>query len=685
MSDLPYTTVMAKRCATNSPKENKMAEIIEDLVREFTTTTGTGNITLNGAIPGYVPFRSCCVAGDTFECMIRAVDAYGNPSGEWEAGTYTLVAANTIARTTVRRSSNNNQLVNFGVGTKHISIYLSSYKIKQFALAPSPGLGAILAPVPTGITDNSTVVLQRGTTYVGTLNLAGRTNVTVAAIGVGPKPIITPGQAVTGWTLHGGNIYKANFTAFSPKHVSINKIPCDPAHYPNRAAPWLTANSSGSNSVLNYNLPAEANNNMVGARACVKPHLYDIDERPITMYNNAGSMTLGPDVDDGNVTSTNGSLFYLEGKLWMLDENNSWAYENGVLYVWTPDGSSPAGKTVWASPAANGVNAQGSSGCTIDSVEIVGTDRAIDASTASGGAKTLNLKVLNVDIVHCKKGLFASGSFGCMVDGGSIKYAINNGYDFWYGSGKNTVKNTTIDIVGMVGMPKCSQGAIFSGGTVNKGTTNQSIYDNNRVTNTCYHGIQITTNYNTTVSNCTVINAMQDLHDGAGIYTGGQGEVNLNQHIIDNTVSVAKGPQRMGIYLDDSANGVTVARNTITDCSANILMHNAYNNNILNNKSIANVGGGVVTHIAFAQGGTPSGHVVTGNEVISYDENSQVYNLGGGVSHTTLGSFDNNTYRVKASIKVFARVWDGSTAANLTFSQWQSYMSDDYQSVVIPL
>jgi parallel beta-helix repeat protein len=666
-----------------------MSEIIEELVREITTTTGTGNITLKGALPGYVPFGSRCVAGDSFECMIRAVDAYGNPSGEWEAGTYTLVAANTIARTTVRRSSNNNQLVNFGVGTKHIYIYLSSYRIKQFALAPSagagPGLGEVLAPIPTGITDNSTVTLQRGTTYVGTLELAGRTNVTVVAAGVGPKPIITPGRAVTGWTLHGGNIYKANFTAFSPKHVSINKIPCDPAHYPNRSAPWLKAGSSGSNSVLNYNLPAEANNNMVGARACVQPHQSDIDERPVTAYNNAGSMTLGPDVDDGNVTSTNGSLFYLEGKLWMLDESNSWAYENGVLYVWTPDGSSPAGKTVWASPAANGINTQGSSGCTIDSVEIVGTDRAIEASTASGGAKTVNLKVLNVDIVHCKRGLFAPGSFGCTVDGGSIKYAINSGYDFWYGSGKNTVKNTTIDNVGMVGMPKGSSGAIHSGGTVNKGTTNQSLYYNNRVTNTCYHGIQITTNYNTTVSNCTVIMPMQGLYDGAGIYTGGQGEVNMNQHIIDNVVWGAIGRERTGIYLDDSANGVTVARNTVTDCNIGILMHNAYNNTILNNKFIASGNNVVVTHIAFAQNGTPSGHVVTGNEVISYWADAQVYNLGGGTSHTTLGSFNNNTYRVKADIKVFARVWDGTTAANLTFSGWQSYMSDDYQSVFIPL
>lgn len=662
-----------------------MAEIIEDLVREITTTTGTGHITLSGALPGYVPFSSWCVAGDTFECMIQAVDAYGNPRGEWETGTYTLVAANTIDRTTVRRSSNNNQLVNFGAGTKHIFIYLSSYKIKQFALASSsgPGLGAVLAPVPTGITDNSTVTLQCGITYVGTLNLAGRTNVTVLATGAGPKPIITPGQAVTGWTLHSGNIYKASFTAFSPKHVSINKRPCDPAHYPNRGAPWLTANASGSNSVLNYNLPAEANNNMVGARACVKPHQSDIDERPVTAYNNAGSMTLGPDVDDGNVTTTSGRPFYLEGKLWMLDENNSWAYENGVLYVWTPDGSSPAGKTVWASPAANGINAQGSSGCTIDGVEIVGTDRAIDASPGSGGAKTMNLKVLNVDIVHCKKGLFATGSFGCTVDGGSIKYAINNGYDFWYGSGKNTVKNTTIDTVGMVGMPKGSQGAIFSGGAVNKGTTNQNIYDNNRVNNTCYHGIQITTNYNTTVSNCSVLNAMRELNDGAAIYTGGQGEVNMNQHIVDNIVSGAKGPERMGIYLDDFANGVTVARNTVTDCHINILLHNAYNNNILNNKSIGN-SNDVVTHIAFAQNGTPSGNVVTGNEVTSHGMNSQIYNLGGGTSHTTLGSFNNNTYRVKNNLK-FARVWDGATAGDLTFSSWQSYMSDDAQSVFIQL
>ncbi len=174
---------------------------------------------------------------------------------------------------------------------------------------------------------------------------------------------------------------------------------------------------------------------------------------------------------------------------------------------------------------------------------------------------------------------------------------------------------------------------------------------------------------------------MQGLDDGGAIYVGGHSEVNMNQQIIDNVVTNARG--NIGIYLDDSANGITVSRNIVTDCVINILMHNAYNISILDNKFIGN-SDVVVTHIKFAQGGTPSGHVVTGNEVISNGPNSQVYNLEGGSSHTTLGSFNYNTYRVKPTA-VFARTWDGSTAANRSFSDWQAYMSDDYQSVFIPL
>lgn len=112
-----------------------MAQVIEDRVRETTTSTGTGNIVLSGAVRGFRSFSSVCAAGDTVYCCIVGVDANGLPTGQWEVGNYTYVSSNTLARTVVLSSSNNNLAVNFSSGTKHVFLDLAAYQINAFSKA----------------------------------------------------------------------------------------------------------------------------------------------------------------------------------------------------------------------------------------------------------------------------------------------------------------------------------------------------------------------------------------------------------------------------------------------------------------------------------------------------------------------------------------------------------------------
>lgn len=130
-----------------------MAQVIEDRVRETTTTSGTGALTTAGAVLGFRTFSSVCSVGDTIFCAVVAVDANNTPTGQWEVGNYTYTSANTLTRTTVLSSSNNNLIVNFAAGTKHIYIDLPAYQIKQFiaaspAPAPSPGPSPSPSPSP---------------------------------------------------------------------------------------------------------------------------------------------------------------------------------------------------------------------------------------------------------------------------------------------------------------------------------------------------------------------------------------------------------------------------------------------------------------------------------------------------------------------------------------------------------
>lgn len=97
-----------------------MALIVADRVFETSTTTGTGAFTLAAAVTGYRRFSAVCAVSDTVYYLIVAVDANGNPAGDWECGLGTYSSANTLTRTTPQASSNAGAAVNFAAGTKHV-------------------------------------------------------------------------------------------------------------------------------------------------------------------------------------------------------------------------------------------------------------------------------------------------------------------------------------------------------------------------------------------------------------------------------------------------------------------------------------------------------------------------------------------------------------------------------------
>lgn len=98
-----------------------MANILENRVKETSATTGTGALTVAGAMTGFRTFVSTCAVGDTFRYTLQGVDSSGVPTGEWEVGIGTYSAANQITRS-VLDSSNAGAVVNLSAGTKQIWI-----------------------------------------------------------------------------------------------------------------------------------------------------------------------------------------------------------------------------------------------------------------------------------------------------------------------------------------------------------------------------------------------------------------------------------------------------------------------------------------------------------------------------------------------------------------------------------
>jgi hypothetical protein len=101
-----------------------MALVVNDRVKETSTTTGTGTFDLAGAISG---FESFVVGIGNSNTTYYAIV---NENGEFEVGlgTVTDAATDTLSRDTIISSSNSDSAVNFGAGTKNVFCTLPASK-----------------------------------------------------------------------------------------------------------------------------------------------------------------------------------------------------------------------------------------------------------------------------------------------------------------------------------------------------------------------------------------------------------------------------------------------------------------------------------------------------------------------------------------------------------------------------
>jgi hypothetical protein len=101
-----------------------MALVVNDRVKETSTTNGTGTFDLGGAVSGFESFVTAIGNGNTTYYSIV------NENGEFEVGlgTVTDAATDTLSRDTIISSSNSDAAVNFTEGTKNVFCTLPASK-----------------------------------------------------------------------------------------------------------------------------------------------------------------------------------------------------------------------------------------------------------------------------------------------------------------------------------------------------------------------------------------------------------------------------------------------------------------------------------------------------------------------------------------------------------------------------
>lgn len=176
-----------------------------DRVRESSTTTGTGTLTLLGAILSY---QSFAVVGNGNPCYYCAVDYV---TGDYEVGigTYTL-SGTTLSRTTVLASSNAGALVNFVTGVR--DVFLTE--------AATIGTNAYFTGTQTvtvGNTTSTTTLLPTGVGINGIpagVMIPGKT-VRLKASGYWSNATIAPGTFVLNVNWGGTGYVTASTAAFT--------------------------------------------------------------------------------------------------------------------------------------------------------------------------------------------------------------------------------------------------------------------------------------------------------------------------------------------------------------------------------------------------------------------------------------------------------------------------------------
>ena len=177
-----------------------MALVYKDRVKETTTKTGTGTMTLAGAATGYQAFSA---VGDGNTCIYAIEDANGTA---WEVGIGTYTASGTtLARTTILASSTGSE-ISLSAGTHSVFVTAEASALRNGFLrnsAASPTTAGVTGEVGAmHVLDISGLTADRDFTLPATAAVGDRVGVMLSAGDDAYELLIKP---AAGDTINGGS------------------------------------------------------------------------------------------------------------------------------------------------------------------------------------------------------------------------------------------------------------------------------------------------------------------------------------------------------------------------------------------------------------------------------------------------------------------------------------------------
>lgn len=435
----------------------------------------------------------------------------------------------------------------------------------------------------------------------------------------------------------------------------------------------LANGSTGSNYLQGGSDLVLASQDIAGAGIHIRTNSWDIADRQVTAYN-AASKTFSLNTPT-TYPLVAGWGYYLDNKLWMLDQPGEWYFDRvqHKFYLWMPDSSAPNLRAE-AGYLSSGIYAKARSNIVIDGLAITKSGTGIELTQSA------NVTLQNTDVTDSSTaGIDAKWSSAAVIDHCSVKNSVHDGIRVTDATNA-TITNNTVQNSGNVGTPKWTLAAIRTTGTSN------ALIRNNMVTNSGYHGIMFGTA--STVNNNLVENACLVLDDCGGIYSGGllTGSTVTDNVIINVTGNpngrlATRNSAAQGIYLDEFASGVSVARNTVVKADFGIQLHKAHDN-ILENNTFYDARNSAAWVQESVTPGSSYNNAFHFNKFFMTNANVPLVMMSN-FSSINLATFDFNRYSgIYANSLVRESYWPNGvyTATSYELQPWRNVRMQDFNS-----
>ncbi|MFV0268777.1 MAG: right-handed parallel beta-helix repeat-containing protein, partial [Draconibacterium sp.] len=284
------------------------------------------------------------------------------------------------------------------------------------------------------------------------------------------------------------------------------------------------------------------------------------------VYSSGSTIRFQDRLEYSKVLDAKDDLFFVVNSLNALKSAGQWAFDDAsnTVYLWTPQGDSPANYPVEVSTHDYAFKLSRVSYITISGLELTGYEK--DAVYATGTCSNITVDQNNlrhnyasgVNLYESEENsnftvtnnlIERSNRTGIMAKGSHHNFSGN--------TIQNIAMQEDISIDGLISHHQSGVGVLLY-------PTTRTTISNNIFQNIGYSGISVKGTYNTIAEN-RIEYACIELNDGGGIYTHLQTWGSVIRNNIISNIGRVNGYYDHGIYVDTTTDGVTIEGNTCFD------------------------------------------------------------------------------------------------------------------------